>query len=54
LEENIHGHPSLAKLNERGEDGWELCTALLGNDGVRLVYKRAKPVFVPGEEEAKS
>ena len=43
IDENVYGHLSLERLNQQGEDGWELCAVLPAGQAVRLVYKRLKP-----------
>lgn len=52
LEEDATEHVSLDRLNERGENGWELCATLPVDDRIRMVYKRAKPVYVSSQEHS--
>lgn len=46
MEEQMHGHIDVSRLNALGEQGWELCAVTSGDASLLLVFKRHKPVHV--------
>ena len=39
----IDDRADLDRLNEKGENGWELCGVVVGQTGTQFIYKRQKP-----------
>lgn len=43
IDENLYGHVSAERLNQQGEDGWELCGIVHTDQSTKFIYKRQKP-----------
>ena len=46
MEERMNGMIDLSRLNDLGEQGWELCGIASSETALVLVFKRHKPVHV--------
>lgn len=46
MEERVHGHIDVERLNTLGAEGWELCAVTPAESAFLLVYKRRKPAHV--------